>query len=142
LSKRKHLHARVSYPVLESLVLTGLQTKVGRAKGLSFDEVVLTFREMNGRAGSFRLEATVSKWADWCIRTTVAVCGWFSINDNFELMLSGLSATSAGLKGVIGWLASWVVDVASRVQNILAAWEGRTSPGPTHQNPPELLQRA
>jgi hypothetical protein len=122
-----HLQTRVSYAVLDCLLLGALRATVGKASGLWVDEVRLDLEEEDAGSASFRLEVTVSKWAR-LIQAVVVVRGHFVIDDQFQVRVFGLSASSRGLRGVIGSVAGLFIDVGDRVQGQLSAWEGRSFP--------------
>jgi hypothetical protein len=122
-----HLHARVSYEVLESLLLAGLQARLGDAHGLSVDEVALRLTEEDDRSAGFRVEVCVSKLAG-LVHATVVVRGRFTIRDRFVARVWGLTAGSDGLHGLVGRIAGLFVDVGERIRDGLRPWQGRTFP--------------
>jgi hypothetical protein len=104
-----------------------LQAGVGKAQGLSVEEVCLDMTGEGTRSASFRVQVIVSEWARLA-HAAVIVRGRLGIGDQLDLRVSGLTASCAGLRGLVGAVAGVFVDVGSLVRERLQAWEGRSFP--------------
>jgi hypothetical protein len=117
----------VSYPILEAFLLGQLRPFLANHRGVAVDELSLTIKDKDAHSVRFCLVLAISKMAR-LIRAEIMVEGCIKVGPGFGVTVSRLSASSEGLRGLIGSVAGLFVDVGRRTHLSLVQWEGSYYP--------------